>query len=298
MRNGDDPYLLLESKNAVERLRGARALLGVENTSDLTRLREIRTREVDSWVQVALDRVIRLSANPTTTFRDSDSWAPSHSPQLTDDIRAEAIQYVSSVMLHELSPLVGGVFRAARDLIEDGFETSAVHRALTRLQEFLETMRRLHDAAAAPNMTQFNLVQLLNEEVAAGGYTTAQAVVSRADTLVVVGDPDLLRFAVQNCLRNSVEASSEGSKAVVLTCGSNQAGNWVAILDDGVGLPEDKDKLLEPGNSLKSKDEHFGMGLPTTQRAMKSFGGTIDLIPREFGGTSCELRWLGQEEVK
>ena len=47
----------------------------------------------------------------------------------------------------------------------------------------------------------------------------------------------------------------------MVTCGSNQSETWVAILDDGTGLPQDKDRLFEPGISLKSKDENFGMGL-------------------------------------
>jgi signal transduction histidine kinase len=152
-------------------------------------------------------------------------------------------------------------------------------------------MHRLHDAAAAPNFVQFDLVQLLREEVEAGGYSTSQVVVSRSDALIVTGDPDLLRFAVQNCVRNAVEASLDDSTPVVIHCGSNQSESWVAILDDGVGLPESKDRLLEPGNSMKSKDEHFGMGLPIAQRAMTSFDGHVALTPRAFGGTSCELRW-------
>lgn len=291
MENEGDPFILLQSENAVDRLRGARALLDKAGAIDLAKLQELRAREVDSWVQATLDRVIRFTGQATTTVVDSDAWTPPQSAQLTDDIRAEAIQYVSSVMLHEMRPLVGGVFRATRELVGDEFEGSLACAAIVRLQEFLATMHRLHDAAAPPNIVQFDLVRLLNNEVESGGFTSDQVTVSRSDTLVVVGDPDLLRFAVQNCLRNAVEASPEGSKPVVINCGSNQADSWVAILDDGVGLPESKDKLMEPGNSMKSKDEHFGMGLPIAQRAMRSFNGSIELTPREFGGTSCELRW-------
>ncbi len=287
----DDPFLLLQSENAVDRLRGARALLGKASGDDYAKLQELRAREVDSWVKVTLERVIQTTTRSRATFGDSDGWAPPESSQLTDDIRAEAIQYVSSVMLHELRPLVGVVFRATRELNEERFEESAAHRAISRLQEFLATMHRLHDAAAPPEVVQFDLVQLLNGEVEAGGYTAEQVVVSRTDTLIVVGDPHLLRFAVQNCVRNAVEASLECPRPVVVACGSNQSDTWVAILDEGVGLPEDKDKLLEPGNSMKSKDTHFGMGLPIAQRAMKSFGGYVELTPREFGGTACELRW-------
>lgn len=292
MRSDDSGFELLQSEVAVDRLRGARGLLGRATASDLIKLREIRAREVDSWVQVALDRVIRSATAAGPMADDMDRWLSPQNHQLSDDIRAEAIQYVASVMLHELRPLVSSIFRATRDTFgETVFDGSPAHAAIVRLQDFLSTMHRLHDAAAAPNIVQFDLVQLLVEETAAAFYEAGKVVVSRSDILVVLGDPELLRFAVQNCLRNAVEATPLDAAPVVLTCGANQSGSWVAILDEGVGLPESKERLFEPGNSMKSKDEHFGMGLAIAERAMKSFGGSVELTPREFGGTACELRW-------
>ncbi|WP_435769896.1 sensor histidine kinase [Nocardioides sp. SYSU DS0651] len=290
MEQGDDPYSLLRSEHAVDRLRGARALLEDPKDVDIGLLRDLRAREVDSWVQGALDRVIRTATQPRMNASDTDGWTPPDL-QLNDDIRAEAIQSVSRVLLHELRPLVSGVFRATRELAGDRFVGSRSEAAISRLQDFLTTMHRLHDAAAPPNVVQFDLVELLNHEVSAGAVSASKVVVARSDTLVVLGDPELLRFAVQNCLRNAVEASLEDSDPVVLTCGSNQFETWVAILDDGIGLPQDKERLFEPGISLKSKEENFGMGLAIALRAMKSFGGYIELTPREFGGTACELRW-------
>lgn len=290
MAQGDDPYSLLRSESAVDRLRGARALLEDPRQVDLSLLQDLRAHEVDSWVQSALDRVVRSASHPRSSPGDNDGWTPPDL-QLNDDIRAEAIQSVSSVLLHELRPLVSGIFRATRDLAGEKFQGSRSEAAITRLQDFLATMHRLHDAAAPPSVVQFDLVELLDDEVTAGAFVAGKVIVARADALIVLGDPDLLRFAVQNCLRNAVEASRDDSDPVVLTCGSNQAETWVAILDDGVGLPQDKDRLFEPGISLKSKDENFGMGLAIAQRAMKSFGGNIELTPRELGGTACELRW-------
>lgn len=296
MDQGDDPYSLLRSENAVDRLRGARALLEDPRHVDLGLLRDLRAREVDSWVQGALDRVIRTSSQPRTNVSDADGWTPPDL-QLNDDIRAEAIQSVSMVLLHELRPLVSGIFRATRELAGDRFAGSRSEAAISRLQDFLSTMHRLHDAAAPPNVVQFDLVELLNQEVSAAGFAANKVVVARSDTLVVLGDPELLRFAVQNCLRNAVEASRDDSDPVVLTCGSNQFESWVAILDNGIGLPQDKDRLFEPGISLKSKEENFGMGLAIALRAMKSFGGYIELTPREFGGTACELRWPRESDA-
>lgn len=296
MAQGDDPYSLLRSENAVDRLRGARALLEDSNHVDLNLLRDLRAREVDSWVQGVLDRVIRTGVQPRTSTSDGDGWTAPNL-QLNDDIRAEAIQSVARVLLHELRPLVSGIFRATRELAGDRFEGSRSEAAITRLQDFLATMHRLHDAAASPNVVQFDLVELLNGEVEAGAFPSGMVVVARSDTLVVFGDPELLRFAVQNSLRNAVEASRDDSDPVVVTCGSNQSGTWVVVLDDGIGLPQDKDRLFEPGISLKSKDENFGMGLAIAQRAMKSFGGYIELTPREFGGAACELRWTRESFI-
>lgn len=296
MTQDPDPFVLLESESAVDRQRGARALIGRVTVDDIAKVREMRTQEVDSFVQQALDKVILIYGEPSASFGDSDGWMQLHPTQLTDDIRAEAIQYVTKVMLHELRPLVGDVFRATRELLGEEFRGSPPHKAIGRIREFLDTMNRLHEAAAPPAIVQFDLVGMLSSEIDAVETGGIEILLSRSDSLVVLGDPALLRLAVQNCLRNALEASDETKRAIVVNCGTNQFDNWVAILDEGTGLPEAGDQVLEPGNSTKTRDEHFGMGLPIAQRAMQSFGGSVELTRREHGGTACRLRWNVETE--
>ena len=288
---GPDPFALLTSESAVDRQRGARALIGRVALDDIARVREIRAREVDSFVQQALDKVILIYGEPSASFGDSDGWMQLHPTQLTDDIRAEAIQYVTKVMLHEMRPLVGDVFRATREVMGDEFRGSQPHEAVRRIQDFLTAMSRLNEAAAPPAIIQFDLVGLLSAEIGAMNTGGIEILLSRSDSLVVLGDPSLLRLAVQNCLRNAIEASDGTMRAIVVNCGANQFDNWVSILDEGIGLPDAGDQVLEPGNSTKTRDEHFGMGLPIAQRAMQSFGGSVELARREHRGTACQLRW-------
>ena len=123
---------------------------------------------------------MRAASQPRINIGDADGWTPPDL-QLNDDIRAEAIQSVSRVLLHELRPLVSGVFRATRELAGDSFNGISVRkRGIPRLQDFLRTMQRLHEAASPPIIVQFDLVELLNEEVMAGAFGTTEVVVARS----------------------------------------------------------------------------------------------------------------------
>lgn len=256
----------------------------------LSRMRRIRDGETDSWVRVALDRAIAKWEHANGGMDVGEAWISIPSEEL-EDARAEAIQSVTQVILHEIRPLVADVRNAVKKSLGASYGESLALERIERLKNFLTTIHRLNEAAAAPRYIEFDLVNLVMEEIHAGGFARSQAIASRTDPVTTKGDPGLLRLALQNAIRNAVEASEESKNQVVINCGVNDTHAWIAVLDDGVGLPEASERVWEPGITKKSKDLHFGWGLAIAQRAIHSLGGTIRLTPRERGGTSCEIRW-------
>lgn len=287
-----DPFELLASDRPSERLRGARLAKTAEvGRQRLAELRRLRAVENDTFVIAALDRAVAHIEASGGNSEHGESWITTADLSDLNDVRAEAIQTVTQTVLHEIKPLVAEVFRAARDELADEFAESTTSSSIDRLRAFLDVVKRLWEASASPQTVEFDVSDLIAREIAASGVGAETVIATRVDPVVVSGDPDLLRLALQNVLRNAVEASVDCAAPVVVNCDTNDHHAWIVVLDEGVGLPDASEKVWEPGVTRKSKEEHFGWGLSITQRAVHSMGGTVRLAPREYGGTACEIRW-------
>jgi len=287
-----DPFELLASDRPSERLRGARlaktAKLARQRLAELRRLRAI---ESDTFVIAALDRAVAHIEASAGNTEQGEVWISTADVPDINDVRAEAIQTVTQTVLHEIKPLVAEVFRAARDELDGDFAESVTSVSIERLRAFLDVVKRLWEASASPHPVEFDVADLIAREITAAGFAAGSVIATRVEPVIVTGDPGLLGLALQNVLRNAVEASEGESSPVVVNCDINDHQAWIVVLDEGVGLPDASEKVWEPGVTRKSKDAHFGWGLSITRRAVHSMGGTVGLAPREYGGTSCEIRW-------
>lgn len=287
----DNVMELLKSQRSSERLRGARMLMEANTCPPMAELRRLREREPDSWVRSALDRAIRRWQDFSGVIEIGQSWISTPTESDSDDLRAEAVQAVTRTILHEIRPLVSDIQSFAREAIGEGFALSPTARSIDRIRSLIDTIQRLNEAAAPPRAIEFDLANLIIEEVTRGSYTPESILPTRRDPVIVHGDPDLLILALRNVIRNAVEASEGTENLVIINCGATDSECWVVVLDEGVGLPEASERVWEPGITKKSKEDHFGWGLTIAQRAVHSMKGSIRLTPREHGGTSCEIRW-------
>jgi len=96
-----------------------------------------------------------------------------------------------------------------------------------------------------------------------------------------VADPEHLRQALGNIMRNAVQAMPEGGRLAVNSerCGGElpDTGQWVqvAVSDTGVGIPpENLDRLFEPLFTTKAKG--IGLGLALCKMLVEASGGTIE----------------------
>lgn len=288
-------YDLLASTKAADRLRGARLLFNTPAPAEMQRMRRIRASEKDSWVQSALDNAFANWAQGGEEREVEESWIVRPGASDLEGIKAEAIQSVTQVILHEMRPLVLDVKTEASAELP-AYSESQTNVTVNRLRAFLDTINRLNEAAAAPLIVEFDLTDFLGAEIRESRFSDEQAISTRRDPLIVKGDPDLLRLAVRNALRNAVEASEGLQKQVVVNSGLTNREAWVVILDEGIGLPGSSEKVWQPGVTKKSKDKHFGWGLTIAQRAMLSCGGSMKLSGRQHAGTACEIRWSQETE--
>ena len=107
-------------------------------------------------------------------------------------------------------------------------------------------------------------------------------------------DPDLLKQALLNLIRNSIEAMPEGSAGTVSQCAApaSDGALVISVEDDGPGLPVPiRARLFAP--FVTTKASGTGLGLPISKKLVESLGGNLQMAPLEPHGTRAELTFYG-----
>jgi two-component system sensor histidine kinase CpxA len=138
------------------------------------------------------------------------------------------------------------------------------------------------------------LLEMISQDVAIEAEARSCTVSVQADAgLEVAGDPELLRSAFENVIRNAVRYGPSGS-AVVVTAGR---GQWieVTVRDHGPGVPEKDLKLIfEPFYRVDAARDRAGggegLGLAIAARAIAVHGGSIDARNAPDGGLEVAMR--------
>jgi two-component system sensor histidine kinase CpxA len=111
--------------------------------------------------------------------------------------------------------------------------------------------------------------------------------------LPVTGDPELLRSALENVIRNAVRYSAAGSK-VQIDARRTDACIEVVVADSGPGVPEkDLELIFEPFYRVDAARNRAmggdGLGLAIAARAIGIHGGRIQARNLESGGLAVHL---------
>ncbi len=103
-------------------------------------------------------------------------------------------------------------------------------------------------------------------------------------------DRELLRSVIENLVRNAHESYGEGQEGgeVELSLGREGARVVVAVSDRGAGIAQGLgEKVFDP--FYTSKTQGSGIGLPLARRFVEAAGGSLELKPREGGGTVAKV---------
>ncbi len=100
-------------------------------------------------------------------------------------------------------------------------------------------------------------------------------------------DPDLFRRAVDNILKNAVEACP--GKAVIRVEAACNDENWcIDIADNGNGIPEEMlNRIFDPFVTTRIKGT--GLGLAYTAQVVQAHGGRISAVNGEAGGACFSI---------
>lgn len=101
----------------------------------------------------------------------------------------------------------------------------------------------------------------------------------------VYTDPERLAQALENLVRNAIEASSQNSEVTLHMESRGQApgGLLFEVRDRGTGLPSgNRERLFRP--FFTSKAEGTGLGLANVKKIIELLGGSVEAFDRDGGG--------------
>ena len=154
---------------------------------------------------------------------------------------------------------------------------------LLRMTESFSQFARL----PAPRKISVDLAELLREtsSLYSGGAPVPVECVT--DPLRLDGDPDQLRRAFGNLIKNALEASRPGDGPVEIEARGYAGKARVLVRDRGGGIPARLDGAQLLRSLGSTKPQGSGLGLPIAQKIVHEHGGTLVLEPREGRGAQA-----------
>jgi two-component system, OmpR family, sensor histidine kinase CpxA len=173
---------------------------------------------------------------------------------------------------------------------------------LNHLIQRLLTISRLESGTDGIRKTKLSLRELVDQIARDAEYETpgsaCKVMADGADEFLVEGDPELLRSAIENVVRNATRYTAERSVVEIhLEHHTNEKGAEavIRVLDSGPGVPNEAlEKIFEPfyrlDDARNRKTGGAGLGLSIADRAIKLHGGQVRASNRLEGGLEVEIR--------
>jgi two-component system sensor histidine kinase CpxA len=161
-----------------------------------------------------------------------------------------------------------------------------IQKEVDRLTAMVETLIEMTRAEGDPATRKSQPVQLaaLVDDVVQSCNLEAQArkcriVVNGDPGRTVSGDPELLRRAIDNVVRNAIRYAPAGSD-IDVRVDDRDAATHISVRDGGPGVPEEVlPRLAQPffraDESRDSATGGIGLGLAIAQRAIHLHHGTL-----------------------
>jgi signal transduction histidine kinase len=164
---------------------------------------------------------------------------------------------------------------------------AAVSQEITRLDRLVADLLVVAGRRTGPHR-RISLGELVRTRAAGLGDWAA----GREVSIATAGDgeagvdPDAIARAIDNLLRNAVEASPHGAQ-VVARVAPQGAGVCVRVEDSGIGVePSRVSELFEP--FFTTKADGTGLGLAISRAIARAHGGDLTYA-REEGTTAFQL---------
>lgn len=119
------------------------------------------------------------------------------------------------------------------------------------------------------------------------------------DSLLVLADIDLIKWTLENLIRNSIDALCNKAGEIIIDANVQKDKVYIQVKDTGKGMPKKIFKrIFLPG--ITSKERGWGLGLSLAKRIIEEYhGGKIRVLDSELNiGTTIEIVLPLQAEAR
>jgi two-component system sensor histidine kinase CpxA len=243
----------------------------------------------------------RFSRRPDeigTLARDFNHMAAELKAQI--DAKEILLRDVSHELRSPLGRIQVALGLAALDRENVEVQYRRIERDIERMNMLIEEIIRLARLTGAPQsfaIEEVDLRMLLDEiaddvspEAAMRG---CQVVVTCPSALIAQGNPELLRRAVENVLRNAIRHSPDNAEIAISV---RQSGSRIAIAirDWGSGVPDEElERIFDPFYRVSRARERerggTGLGLAITARVATLHQGDVSACNHPDGGLVVKI---------
>ncbi|MHC4846054.1 MAG: sensor histidine kinase [Planctomycetota bacterium] len=256
------------------------------------------------------DRVLALTASPlgdgTTTWGCVLVLHDLSEMRRLETVRRDFVVNVS----HELKTPLTAMRGFLEAVLEDpDLDPGKTQRFLTRAQDNTDRMvaivgdllslARIEAADSALRMTRLDLRDIATEcHAEAAGNAAMRNVQLQLDLpgeeIAVLGDRTALATALNNLLDNAVNYSPTGQR-VRLYVGADHGEAWVAVTDQGPGIPPNEterifERFYRTDKNRSRELGGTGLGLSIVKNVVTSHGGRVELDTALGRGSTFTIR--------
>lgn len=274
------------------RFQALRALEQVAQPSDIDLFMRLQTTETDLYVKKRIERIVfSLQRAPLIAPSVDDDPIPD---EVRKQIRADAIEWVAGLVLHEIGPQIGLLASIISQEVPN-YEDSASKLRVEKLQDIFDGIESLKKATSTPQPVEMDLASFIRDLVEIEREDrNIEASFVGAQPMVIVCDRGLLALALCNGIKNAIEAAASVSSntrtpMIIVSWGQTDIDYWITVIDNGPGVPQNSSRSFNLGET--TKPGHLGFGLSIARQAIETMHGTIELRNSGADGAAYELRW-------
>ena len=160
---------------------------------------------------------------------------------------------------------------------------------LQQLSDLIDPLLRWSTGNGMLPRQRVDLVDVTRQAVASTTFLTHadRVVVECPEAVHVIGDPQQLRSAIANVVRNALVYSPQDTAVQVRVVKSGDSAR-VLVRDRGPGiLAHERETVFDPFSRGRHASGHqgAGLGLFIARRVVEAHGGSISLRPSKSGAT-------------
>ena len=290
--NKQELFEIIEKGLSSEKLVAIANLRDLVDYDDLDNLRRISENEDDMFVKNAIKKIINKINSPQQNENEVIN-TELNAFDFNKKVKAEAIEWVSGTIIHELSKYVAQIQLEAQAEVED-YHNSNVKNKIDKFIEVFDAISDLKKANNLNNFINFDLHDYILDFI-------EQEYFEDLDYIALIGvkpfninsSKGLISLVFKNGLKNAIEAVSIKNiedRRISIILGNKSSEYWISIIDNGPGLSENsKNKLFNIG--ISTKESHIGFGLAIAEQAIQTLNGQIELNNSDKGGAEFKMCW-------